>query len=279
MKFIREGLGDRMSTPRKPPVTFEVAFDGKGIYPENVGIGYLARTFSAIQRLALGPSAGWEEDSEGLAESRLGLMQVRRGSAVYAIAAPVPTLALAHLRETGQVLRNPEGMGESDFVLSPIEELSGIARMLKAEIVVREPGRGGHILATIGPDSYRSLTQNLLVSGDSSLTGKVERVGGATEQKCGLRVPGRSWMLHCKVESVDAARQLGQHLYEKVTVHGTAKWLRTNWRIVAFSIRDVYRPQLSASGELIESLRSAGGSDWDRVADPAAFIEGKNGRQ
>jgi hypothetical protein len=69
------------------------------------------------------------------------------------------------------------------------------------------------------------------------------------------------------------ARKLGQKLYQEVAVHGTASWLKTSWRIVGFSIKSVHQPKLRPSSEMIKTLRDAGGFGWDKVEDPAAFIE------
>jgi hypothetical protein len=104
-------------------------------------------------------------------------------------------------------------------------------------------------------------------------------VGGATDKKCGLRVPSQSRMLMCNVASVDVARRLGEKLYQEVAVHGMARWLKTSWRIVAFTIREVYQPKLHSASEAIEALRKAGGKGWDNINDPEAFLKEVSGER
>jgi hypothetical protein len=267
-----------MPKPKRPTPVFEALFVGPGIYPEMVTLPFLSRTLSAVQRLAAGRETGEEEES-GLTEGKIGLLQVRRGSALYQFSTPAPAPALAHLREAGRVLERPETIGDRDYILSPVEELSTIAKRLDCSIVLREPGKGDEVLARIEPASYTSISEKLFVTGETAITGKVERVGGATERKCGLRVPGQSRMLICRVETTEAARKLGQKLYEEVVVHGAASWLKTSWKIVAFKVKEVYQPRLRPAEEAMEVLREAGGKGWDQVDDPEAYIEEVSGKQ
>jgi hypothetical protein len=268
-----------MATPKKPPPTFEVEFNGPGIYPEHIPLGTLTRALSAVQRLALGDEVPDTEEADQTLEGKVSLLQMRRGSAICVFRSELPELAIDNLRETGAVLERPERIGDKGYILSPVEELSAVARTLHSSIVVRKPGREGMVLATIGPDSYASMSRTVLTRGDAALPGKVVRVGGATEQKCGLRVTGRSRMLICTLESAEVARKLGQKLYEQVVVHGEATWLRTNWTVVGFKIREVHQPRLGEAEEMIQALRNAGGSAWDQIDDPQAYLEEVTGER
>ncbi len=260
-------------TARKPSAVFEALFERRDLHPEQIPIGHLTRVLSAVQRLATGRDEPDDGDGLRVEETKIGLLQIRRGSAVYQFSAPVPGIALGHLRETGRVLERPDEIGESDYILNPVEELSAIARSLECAITLKVPGKGGPVLARIGPDSYASVSRRLLISGETTIVGRVERVGGATEQKCGLRIPSQSRMLFCKVASTETARKLGQKLYEEVVAQGTASWLRTSWRIVAFNIQDVYQPEFKSATRALDALRAAGGKAWDDVEDPQAFLD------
>jgi hypothetical protein len=263
-----------MAKPKKPPPTFEVEFAGAGLYPEKIPIGTLSRALAAVQRLAMGDDpVDDEEDAAVGTDGKFALIQVKRGSAIYQFAARAPELSLLNLRATGEVLSEPETIGDREFILNPLDELSAVSRSLDSPIVVREPGRDGAILARIEPSTYSDVSSQLLIRGDTTLYGKVERVGGATERKCGLRIDGRNRMLICKVDSAQTARELGQKLYQKVAVKGTALWLKTNWRVIGFTAKEIYQPRPKPVDELLETLRDAGGSDWDEISDPQAFLE------
>ncbi len=263
-----------MVKTKKPLPTFEVGFED--VYPEMIPLSVLSRVLSAVRRLASGLEEH-EETSAVTSEQEIGLLQVRRGSAVYQFKAPPQ--ALGYLRVAGQILERPETIGDRDYILSPVEELSAVAKSLRCPIVLREPGKEGVVLARIEAASYSTISRRLLISGESAITGKVVRVGGATENKCGLRIPDQSRMLICKVDSAEVARNLGQRLYEEIAAHGTATWLKTTWKIVGFTVKEVFQPKLKSLEETIESLRNAGGKSWDDIPDPAAFIGESGGRQ
>ena len=171
---------------KSPAPVFELIFEGEGIYPEAIPLGTLARALSAVQRIASGDDFLDEEKEED--DGSLRLLAVRRGSAVFRLGVKSPTPAITHLRVVGMILSNPDKAGENEYLLSPIERLSAVARSLDCTITIRESGRKKGVLAKIEPASYESISGSLLVVGETSFVGMVERVGGATETRCGLRV-------------------------------------------------------------------------------------------
>jgi len=272
--------------PKKPPPLFEVLFDGPGIYPEKIPLRSLVTTLSAIQRLAAGSALieedeaeedEAEEDKEREQEESLRLLDVKRGSAIFQISAPTtsdPKPALERLRLVGDFLENREDDVENiDYALSPIKDLSATARRLNCTITLREPGRDKLILALFEPTSYESISKLLLVEGETSFVGTVQRVGGATGVRCGLRVGFQKRMLICRVPEKDVARTIGKRLYEDVVVHGTANWLKKSWKMISFTIKSVTQPAQGSILEAFDELREAGGKSWDAISDPAAFLK------
>jgi hypothetical protein len=273
-----------MAKPRKPPPIFELLFEGPGIYPEAIPLGTLTQTLSAIRRLAIGAGVSEDEEEEEAETTDGGLIRlldVVRGSAVFRFAGPAgplpgaqsPKAAVERLRLAGRVIKNPDEVGENDYVLRPIERLSATARRLDCSIIVREPGPESAILARIEPGSFEHISKRLFISGDTSFTGTVQRVGGATEMRCALRVSFQNRLLFCRVAGVDVARKLGDRLYKEVTVQGTAQWLKSSWRIVAFVINEVRPLKQGSINEAIEAIREAGGKGWDQIEDPDAYLE------
>ena len=263
-----------MSKAKKPAPDFEVLFDGKGVYPEVIPLGALTETLSAIRRLAAGGEAPDEDEEEGDAdEGSIRLLGVKRGSAVFQFFSPSAESDLEHFREAGRVMEAPEQLGENDYLLRPIELLSGIARRLNCSLVVRKASGSKAVLARIGPTSYEKISESLFLSGETAFTGRVERVGGATVRRCALRVPFQSRLLLCKVATEEVARQLGGKLYQEVAVAGEARWLRSNWKVVSFQISSIQQPESGSLLEAFQALHDAGGKGWNGVSDPKAHIE------
>ncbi len=261
---------------KKPDPTLELVFEGARLHPERIPFNLLARAVSAVQRLGAGDTVGVEDDEMG-GEGIVRLIGVKRGSAVYRLWSDAPGPLLENVRLTGHVLGDPESIGERDYLLSPLEELSAAARTLGCSVLLRRPDDDHAVLARIGPDSYAAVSRTALVSGDTAFSGRVERVGGATETRCALRVPFRRRLLYCRLETDDVARFLGQRLYEDVVVQGRACWLKGSWRVVSFLVKGASQPQAGSLVEAFEALREAGGDAWDEIADPRSFLEGVGG--
>jgi hypothetical protein len=263
-----------MATQKRPSPVFEVLFDGKGIYPELIPLGTLTQTLSAIRRLASGSAITDEDEEEGSSEdASIRLLDVKRGSAVFRFVGPSAVSDLAHLRGVGKVLEVPEELGDNDYVLRPIELLSTIARRLGCSVVVREADAQKAVLAKIEPTSYEQIAGRLFLTGETAISGHVERVGGATSRRCALRVAFQSRLLFCRVATEEVARQLGGKLYQDVAVAGTARWLRNSWKVVHFTINSVSQPEAGSLPEAFKALRKAGGHSWDDVTDPRLYIE------
>lgn len=258
-----------LRTAKKPAPAFEILFEGTGIYPEKIPLRLLSNALSAVQRLAAGQEVSDKKDEE---DRSLGLLQVQRGSAIYRCFAVQPKVAVSHLRRAGQVLSHPSRAAKAAHVLKPIHELSSVANRLDCSIILKMPNRG-ETLATVEAGSFDAISETILVSGDTEITGRVERAGGATEMRAALRVPFQDRLLYCRVKSKDTVRELGKHLYQEVVARGRADWIRDSWQVYSFTIYDIHRPQSGTILEAFEAIREAGGEDWDRIIDPISFLE------
>lgn len=268
-----------MSNPAtKPPPVFELEFKGPGIYPWSIPISKVTGAISAIKRIVAGDILAEEdEDEDQPGDETITLLQVKRGSAVYQFAAQPKSLAKQRFTATGNVLHNPEEVGQSEYVLRPIKDLSIIARVLECSILIKEPGKGSHVFAEVHGESYSELSKSLIMTGETSITGKVLRVGGATDVRCGLRVPFQSRMLFCKVDGHEVAKKLGDFLYQRVVVQGAAKWLKNSMRLFSFTIKDVYEPKSASIINSLDSIWEAGMKEWEKLEDPDAYFQEMHG--
>ncbi len=146
----------------------------------------------------------------------LRLLAVKRGSAAFQLGVPAgaePRASLERIGSIGEFLAKREDVEGIDYdALRPIRDLSATARGLGCTISLRAAGRGRPILARIEPDSYESVAETLFVEGETSFVGRVQRVGGATGLRCGLRVDFQNRLLICKVTSKAVAQTIGKRL-------------------------------------------------------------------
>jgi hypothetical protein len=261
---------------KKPEAVFEVVFSGPGVYPEQIPLGSLSRILSAIHSLAMGHELPTDDDGEAVADDDkdpVRLVDVKRGSAILRFADRAAKQSIKNLREVGRILKDPEKIGDNIHILNPIEDLSASARRLNCSIIMKQAHSNNGVLARIEPTSYHSLSQSVFVSGETAVMGSVQRVGGATARKCGLRVSFQPRMLFCRVASTELARTLGQLLYQQVVVHGTARWVKASWRLYSLEISAVKELKEGTAEQAIESLRQAGGKGWDDIDNPQEFLE------
>lgn len=226
---------------------------------------------SAVQDLASGrdPFVMPKVDPE----KAINLVEVRSGSAIYSCVARAPAEAVENLARVGALISAAEIQDNALIpVLKPLERLSEVARTLGCRLEIIPSGADGEPLLVVEDQSYEKLSKKLLVRGDATVIGRVERAGGATEMRCLLRVPGRRHLLYCGVRSKELVQRLGQHLYERIAAVGTAVWIHRTWYIYEFTINDFSQPSMGNAREAIERLRSAGLSGWDEVEDPEAAI-------
>lgn len=259
----------------KPQPTFLVRFVGENIAPEKIPLRAVNDVLSAVQDIASARDPFLT--SHVPPEKAIGLLDVQRGSAVYGCVARAPDEAKRNLGRVAAVL-SPNGHAEdnSDLlvsVLSSIQSLSSVAKSTRCRIEVDLLDGQQECTFSVSEGDYTRLSKNLLLTGDTTVVGRIERAGGATGMRCLLRVPGRRRILYCNVESRKLVRRLGQHLYEDIAATGRAVWIHRSWRIYKFTIRDFSQPRLDNGGQTIDELRSAGLDAWDKVTDPAALIE------
>lgn len=258
-------------------VTFEVRFVAPALIPEKIPLRAVSDALSAVQDLASGRDPF--ETAQVPPEKGIGLVDVRSGSAVYACVSRAPDEALANLKRVGEMLSAPDSAETIDTngdglvaALRPIQALSEVAKHIGCRLEVSVGRRRRRTLLTVEASDFKTLSERLLLTGEKTIIGEIQRVGGATGMRCLLRVPGRRRILYCDVKNKDLVRRLGQHLYEQIAATGTAVWIHRSWYIYRFTINNFTQPRIGDLNEAIEGLRQAGLDAWDHVRDPESVI-------
>lgn len=273
-----------VSSRKKPESDFVVRLVGPDVRPWRVPFRALARVLDAVQRLVEQKDESEDEqplpagDNKAKEEAAriLHLLDVRSSSAAYAVAAPDHKMALAVLSETGRDISRPEHAEWSGASLSAIRELSEVARSLGCEIEFREAtarGRYGNVIAKITGTTYEKVSESAYIYGRTSVFARIERVGGATEMHCGIRLPSAPRkMVICRVASEDLVRELGQFMYQHLVLTGNAQWLRHNRQLKGLTITAFDPPKHGSILETLKRAHDVGGHAWDKIDDPHASV-------
>jgi hypothetical protein len=210
-----------------------------------------------------------------LAERSLRLVQIKKGSAVYGVVAAAPAPSLAIISETGLAIKNPAKAAWSGSTISSIKELSEVARSQGCQIdfcEAKDGRRPGNVIARISPLTFHEISESAFVRGTTSVYGRLERIGGATELRCGLRLTDQPRMVFCDISGVDLIRQMGQHLYEDIVVSGDATWLRHNWHLRTMRITSFEPPKTGSILDVLDRMHELGGHGWDKVRNPDKLL-------
>lgn len=260
---------------------FVIRIAGPAIRPWAVPLRSLTRLLDAVQRLV-----DQKDDDQQVDESNqdvghvdprtLHLLNVKVGSAVYEVAAPNRETALRVITDVGRAIENPNNVDWAASTLSSLRELSEVAKSMKCTIEFREPGTRrpyGNVIAKIVPATYELIEPIAFIDGRTSVYAKIERVGGATEMHCGIRLPeSPRKMIICRVVSMDLVRQLGQFMYQCVVLTGNARWLRHNWALKHLVIDEFEPPKCGSILQTLKDAHDAGGHVWDKIDNPAKLI-------
>lgn len=267
-------MAKKKLTKAKPMATFEVRFVGPDVLPERIPLRAVGDALSAVQDLASARDPF--EERQVSPEKSIRLLGVRRASATYQCLARAPREAIANLIRVAALLSslNEEHGNEEGLVTAfqPIKSLCDVAGSVGCRVQVRIVGRGEGELFSIDKDDYQRISDRLFMTGETTVVGTIERVGGATGMRCLMRVPGRHRLLYCDVGSKELVQRLGQHLYEQIAATGTATWIHRSWRIHEFTMNDFTQPRLGNLTEALEELRNAGLSAWDQISDPEKYL-------
>jgi len=247
---------------------------GPDVLPEKIPLRSVSDALSAVQDLASARDPF--EETQVAPEKSIRLLAVRRASATYQCLARAPKEAIANLVRVAAILASlDDERGNQDGLVAafrPLKSLCDVAGSVGCSVQVRLVGRETKELFCVQKDDYQRISDRLFMTGETTVVGTIERVGGATGMRCLLRVPGRPRLLYCDVEHQDLVRRLGQHLYEQIAATGTATWIHRSWRIHEFKINDFTQPRLGNLVEALEELRNAGLSAWGQVNDPEKYI-------
>ena len=123
--------------------------------------------------------------------------------------------------------------------------------------------------ATITPENPVQITEAFFYEGETTIYGRIERVGGAIP-RVRIKLDNDQVLFLDITETI--AKKLANRLYENVVLKGLAKWRKENFMIEDFKIEDIQYFEATIMQDAIESLKETVGTAWDNVADIESYI-------
>lgn len=241
---------------------FGITIDGQGVSPSSIRLRDLYELMHAFET-AVAVTAAQKQGAR--ADASLRLVDIAAGSARYRVALSPEGYAAALLCAAAIASRDLSGLPEKarDSIL-----------LIKTKTrtkgwVVRTVGDNGMPAAEITPQT--EFTTDAIVSGATSISGWLIRVGGTPRPTALLRLPDNR-RLTATIASEELAVKLGPLLYRFISVDGEARWSSADWSLIDFKITAL--AEYDSEGSLtatLDELATISEGYWDDI-DPDDYI-------
>jgi hypothetical protein len=246
----------------------------QGLRPEDVSVSDLAKLLTAAEEAILGAIEGQGDQ----AQVRVSLVRISRHSTGLHFATPTPRVVRPAFVQIAEAVRGSKILPLTSRSREGIRGLEDFSHRFGRVLEFRLPEEGKRTrpIATITPASTLFAYTADLIEGETSLYGKVERVGGSTPRVV-LRVAEKV-TVHCDV-SEEVAKELGHRLYTWVGVGGRAKWSPYDHSIESFRVERVLPYVDTPITDAVTKLGALIGEYWtgvDALAWVATFRRGED---
>jgi len=244
----------------------ELCFRGEGITPENLKASEVADLITSYEEALLGviarnnPEINTEEifvSLIGIEENSVHLKFKPKIVGVVISAAIVINTAIISNQYQTLPFKSVESLGKI-WSFTKRRNCSG-------EI----SGDENFPVARISPETEIKISDEFFYQGDTTIYGKVERVGGSIPR---VRIKlDDDQVIYTEINQ-PLAKRLAKDLYEEVCIKGFAKWRKENLKIEEFKVEQVIDFVDGPIVDALEELRAVIGPSWERVEKPMDYL-------
>jgi hypothetical protein len=245
----------------------QITLSGKDITPDNIRAHDLADLIVSVEDslisviLKQNPNA----DPEQLV---IGLVDIETGSTRLKFSSQIPQLALSAFIAITTSISNDNYSSLPPSSVKAIQKISDFTKKRNCEATFAIPSDTQHT-AKITPTTVINLPENAFISGETTVYGKVERVGGATP-KVVIRTATNSSI--SSAVSEDLAKKLAQRLYSWMGLRGTATWCTEDFTMEDFKIEDITEYEEQPLKKSMDELSRLIGTYWQDEKDVTGTI-------
>lgn len=228
-----------------------------GVKPESVPLTTMTDLMGAIQSLG-GPN--------------LRLLNVRRTSAAYELYSDkdVGRRVVSNMKRCAEALATPETFLRSEM-LPKFDLITAILKRLDCYMEIFSPDRSWKW--QLKKNQWDGIRDRFCIEDDAVVIGELKKIGGASKNRCTVRVPFQKELVYCDIENPGIARRLGGYLYGDVELRGRGRFFTKDWKLISFRVSDFHVRKQKSWDQCYEDGRKAGAKAWDDIADPIAFLE------
>lgn len=213
----------------------EIIIQGKDVRPENISIKDLADIILSFEESFLSLI---KKEYPELPDSEIiiSLVKISGGSATLTLDSSKHEITDKFSKVWIDNLESEKFERWPPKAIENLRKIRDLTEKRNYEVEFKVPTGDGDFSAKIYPSIRIPGPETYFLTGETTLYGSIERVGGATP-KVVIRPSDRE-TIHCDV-SEDLAKEIGKHLYSWCGVKGIAKWDPENYSIAEFEIKEI----------------------------------------
>lgn len=198
------------------------------------------------------------------------------GVAGFALTTAGDVAVAQGLRVLGNAIQARDYTALPSASIEHLRKVSALVTNQHYDLEISASGIGAATPTVVGATSSFNLPEVHLVSGGTTLYGKLIAVGGETTQ-ASIKLGDGSRIDIALTKKM--ARRVAPKLYKTIGLIGTATWELPEWKVVAFKATAVanYDADVTAD-DSIKKLRKIVKDRWDHIEDVEAFVHNLRAR-
>jgi len=196
----------------------------------------------------------------------ISLVDIQENSSHYKFMPSVKPIVFAAAFSINTTIANKSF---SELPYKTVESLSEIWKFTKKKNCQSEFTGKSIPNAIIAPESPIQITKDFFFEGETTIYGRVERVGGAMP-KVRIRLDNDQ-VLFLDIDEV-LAKKLANRLYESIALKGLAKWRKYDYSIEDFKIEEIQHYEEGKIADAMSDLKNTIGTYWDSIGNVDEYI-------
>jgi len=114
----------------------------------------------------------------------------------------------------------------------------------------------------ITPTTEIKISENQRIKGDTTIYGKIVRVGGVSPRIRLELIEGYGLSINV---SEEVAREIARNLYDVISLNGIATWNRKDFHVIDFDVESIGKYRATSNINSFNELREVLGEYWDKI--------------
>jgi hypothetical protein len=249
----------------------EIRVSGEDITPDKMSSRDVGELIASIEQM-IAFIVARDNPSLGIDQSQVivGLASVKQGSYVLQFQTPFEAEVGKAYNEVTDAINEENYNNLPAQSVEALEKVRKFTRKYRTETELWEKNGQYRQLAKVTTNTRIDI-ENILLRGKTTLYGTVVRVGGENQPTVQIRLLDGN-IQTCEIRTQNIARQLGERLYSRVGVRGTATWDRRDMSLQSFRIEQVTSYRQRPMPEVLEIMHNATGQYYEGINDIDGLI-------